>query len=166
MNIALRILHLHRALHYVPIEKPAHFDETALAKLASQFGECLLVFQKSAFFAMTGDGPRLSGNPEPDAAYRIAAQETPSPAGMGGQNSAGGAPFGFLLAAGDYVFFQWHAWHETEKSARPSYAAMLEEVVREIWWQRLECEGPWFLRLVFEDDKVAVQALRALKKAP
>jgi hypothetical protein len=151
MNVNLKILHLYRTFHYVPIQNPGRLDERALAELASQFGECLLVFRENNFSAMTDAGPRLSGDPVPAAAYRIAAEE--------------GTPE-FLLAAGDYVFFQWRAYNNKAEKSSPAFSMTLEEVVREIWWRRLECEGPWFLRLVSEDDRVAAQVLRELKKAP
>jgi len=154
MNIDLKILHLCRALHYVPTERPGCVGEKTLEGLASQFEECLLAFGESTFSVMTDDGPRLSATLVPEAAYRVATGEE---------------PFGFSFAAGDYVFFQWraHSEHsEPEQSPPSSFSTVLEEVVRETWWQRLECGGPWFVRLISEDEKVAIQALWQLKKAP
>ena len=167
MNVDLKILHLHRALWYIPIERPAGTDATTLEGLASQFGECLLVFAEGGLSRMTDDGPKLIGAP-PDAppiesAYRAAAHGEPCDEGASA----------FSLAPGDYVFFQWRAHGAYKGPARsPStdngaeFTIVLEEVVREAWWQGLECSGPWYVRLVTEDGSTAMQTLRRLNSVP
>ncbi len=163
MNVDLKILHLHRALWYIPIERPAGTDATTLEGLASQFGECLLVFAEGGFSTMTDDGPKLFGAPPIESAYRAAAHGEP-------YDEEAGA---FSLAPGDYVFFQWRAHGAYKGPARsPStdngaeFTIVLEEVAREAWWQRLECAGPWYVRLVAEDGSTAMQALRRLNRVP
>jgi len=161
MNVDLKILHLHRPLWYVPIGRPVGANETTLEGLASQFGECILVFAEGGFSTMTDDGPKLLGAPSDalliESAYRAAAYQEPRDEGAGA----------FSLAPGDYVFYQWrtHGEHKEQEQSL-GFAAVLEEVVRETWWQRLECSGPWYVRLVAEDGSTAMQALRRLDKVP
>ncbi len=161
MNIDLKILHLHRALRYVPTERPVSADEAMLEGLASQFGECLLVFSEGGLSTMTDDGPKLLGDPPAvpaiESTYRAAAHGAPSDEGA---NT-------FSLAPGDYVFFQWRAHGELKEAGQSlGFAEVLEEVVREAWWQGLECSGPWYVRLVTEDGSTAMQALRKLNSVP
>ncbi len=150
MNINLKILHLHRAFFYTPMEKPASVDEAALSGLAAQYGECLLVFAETGLSTITDDGPALSVAPIPIAVYKAVPQEVPG---------------GFSLDSGDYLFFQWRARNASgsapiSHASSPPLFQILEEVLREAWWQRIECSGPWFLRLVPEDERVALQILR------
>jgi len=151
MNIDLKVLHLRHALRYVPMERPASIDEMALSGLALRFGECLLVFKESNLSMMTDEGPRLSSSLAPESSYRTESDERAAT---------------YSLAPGDYLFFQWRARNAAGQVAAPSFFPILEEAVREAWWQGVGCEGPWFIRLVSEDEKVAIQALRKLKKAP
>ena len=149
MTIDLKTLHLQRALHYVPADKPSCLDDEALAALVAEDGECLLMFDETGFVSMTDSGPRLSDSLVPAAAYRAA------PFGKSGD---------FEIEAGDYIFFQWRGGDG--RPGVPSFRKMLEEVAREIWWRDIECVGPWIVRLIGEGDSVAVQMLRALPKQP
>jgi hypothetical protein len=161
MNVDLKILHLQRALWYIPIERPAGTDVTTLEGLASQFGECLLVFAEGGFSTMTDDGPKLLGAPDAlpiESAYHAAAAH-----GEPYDEEAGA----LSLAPGDYVFYQWRAHREPKGQEQTlGFAEMLEEVVREAWWQGLECSGPWYVRLVTEDGSTAMQTFRRLNSVP
>jgi len=153
MNIDLKVLHLQRPLRYAPMERPASVDETALSELAARCRECLLAFDANSLSTLTDDGPALTGTLVPSAAYAIAAAD--------GQER-------FELAPGDYLFFQWRAKNASGRAANghasgPPLSQIFEEIVREAWWQRLECSGPWFLRLVPEDGRLALQILRRVE---
>jgi hypothetical protein len=60
------------------------------------------------------------------------------------------------LEAGSYSFLQWRARDEEE------LAEGLEWFARECWWERSGARGPYFLRRVREDGKLATQALRRI----
>ena len=153
MHIDLKILHLRRALRYTAAKRPASIEEATLGELAARCGECLLVFDETGLPKMTDDGPALLGTPLPNAAYRVA------------EDTKAEEPEVFALAPGDYVFFQWRARNSSggapigHASATPLFQ-IFEEVLREAWWQGIECSGPWFLRLVPEDGRLALQILR------
>lgn len=92
------------------------------------------------------DGPRLATDfPRPGFYGRNAPRH--------GQAGAEGRE----LARGTYAFMQW----------RPADAAELlgglEWFARETWWERSRTEGPYILRRLREDGKLATQILRRLK---
>lgn len=60
------------------------------------------------------------------------------------------------LDRGVYAFLQDRVSKEEE------ILLLLESFAREAWWQRLECQGPYFVRRVFEDGNWATQILRRL----
>jgi hypothetical protein len=60
------------------------------------------------------------------------------------------------LAAGGYAFAQWRPRDEDELRKG------LEWFAREAWWERARTTGPYVLRRVLEDGKLATQALRRL----
>jgi hypothetical protein len=61
------------------------------------------------------------------------------------------------LDAGSYSFLQWRPRDEGE------LAEGIEWFARECWWERSGAGGPYVLRRVREDGKLATQALRRLK---
>ena len=62
------------------------------------------------------------------------------------------------LEPGDYLFCQWR------QSDYPSLERGLEEFMRQVWWDGEETTGPWILRLVHEDGKLAIQGLRRVQE--
>jgi hypothetical protein len=60
------------------------------------------------------------------------------------------------LAAGSYIFLQWQPLDENE------LLEGLEWFAREAWWERSAAKGPYFLRRVREDGRLATQALRRI----
>jgi len=60
------------------------------------------------------------------------------------------------LEAGSYTFLQWRPRDEAELMEG------LEWFARESWWERSATRGPYFLRRVREDGKLATQALRRI----
>jgi hypothetical protein len=59
-----------------------------------------------------------------------------------------------ILAAGMYAFLQWRPRDEGELMAG------LEWFAREAWWQRVAATGPYIVRRLREDGRLATQALR------
>lgn len=165
MRVDLKTLHLFRPILYEKTEPAGRvIRNSELGALAAWWKECLVEFADEKLFRMTDDGPRLSaGGLAPSSIYRIVAPQVSA-----GDTSAAA----FTLPAADYVFFQWRiksgvksgAESELDPKSQPAPDIMFEEFAREVWWERLETEGPWFLRLVLEDGETAVQALRAMKR--
>jgi hypothetical protein len=60
------------------------------------------------------------------------------------------------LAAGTYLFLQWRPRDEEE------LLEGLEWFAKESWWEGSAAKGPYILRRVREDGKVATQALRRI----
>jgi hypothetical protein len=58
------------------------------------------------------------------------------------------------LPAGRYLFLQFRP------ADRAELASGLEWFAREAWWQGKRCSGPYFVRRVKEDGKLATQILR------
>jgi hypothetical protein len=61
------------------------------------------------------------------------------------------------LAAGSYAFFQWRPRDEGELMEG------LEWFAREAWWERRAAAGPYALRRLREDGRLATQAWRKLR---
>jgi hypothetical protein len=75
-----------------------------------------------------------------------------------GKEPTGGATFpSARLDAGSYSFLQWRPRDEAELTEG------LEWFARECWWERSGARGPYFLRRVREDGKLATQALRRVQ---
>ena len=60
------------------------------------------------------------------------------------------------LAAGEYVFLQWRP-RDVEELMEG-----LEWFARQAWWERAAAKGPYILRRVREDGRLATQALRRI----
>lgn len=58
------------------------------------------------------------------------------------------------LEPGEYLLCQWRS------SDHVSLEKGFEEFIRQAWWEGEETTGPWILRLVNEDGKLAIQGLR------
>jgi hypothetical protein len=95
------------------------------------------------------DGPRLR---RPLSAPRFYGRR---PAPRQGPAASASGPAA-KLEAGTYSFMQW----------RPREAEELEEglewFARESWWERTTARGPYILRRVREDSRLATQVLRRL----
>jgi hypothetical protein len=61
-----------------------------------------------------------------------------------------------VLSIASYAFLQWRPADEQEQSAG------IEWFAREAWWERVEASGPYILRRVREDGKLATQLLRRM----
>lgn len=151
MQVHLKILRLQQSLKYAAATLPLRFGDAALEEYTRRGGESLLEFDDGTLISTAEDGPHIQGIPQADVAYCATTQ-----AGRGN---------GFELEAGAYLFFQWRAQGAAAQGceARPLWTNMLEEVAREIWWQGIVVEGPWFLRLIPEDNRIAFQILRRIR---
>ncbi len=68
----------------------------------------------------------------------------------------GESPDGGTIGAGLHAFMQWRP--VSEQALREG----VEYFARESWWERMTIAGPWILRQVLEDGKVATQLLGRL----
>jgi len=116
------------------------------------------ILKKKDFPRWHEDGPKVFDTLEPSAVYRLAESKYIEQTALSNIDLGRTSPFS--LGIGEYIFCQ-QDMDCTEGEWR--LKSLLEEAIREVWWQRVECEGSWFLRLVPEDDRVAVQALRRMK---
>ncbi len=166
-SYSLLTLDLRSALSYVGFENPplsgAPLAGSMLAPLAEgkvvelPIGEALEEGEEELFLFDEAGLVRF----DPDDGPHLAA-ELPSP-GFYGRCAPSGGPAGGAgperreLPRGKYAFMQW----------RPAELAELERglewFAREIWWERSETEGPYILRRIREDGKLATQVLRRLK---
>jgi hypothetical protein len=101
------------------------------------------------------EGPKLR-RPLPRPRY-YGRRPAPGAGVFGDDNSvsAAGGPAA-RLAAGGYAFLQWRPRDEEE------LLVGLEWFAREAWWERSAARGPYILRRVREDGRLATQALRRL----
>lgn len=150
MDIDIKTLHLCREIEYFDSGLVPAIDPAVLASHARTTGECLLVFDDTAFIVQTKDGPRLNGIPSAHAVF--AAKDRASAETRGRMR--------FALEKGDYAFFQIR--YPAEGASREWTRSLLEEFVRQLWWEQIACRGPWMLRLVQEDGEIAFQTLRRL----
>ncbi|OQB95377.1 MAG: hypothetical protein BWX81_01994 [Spirochaetes bacterium ADurb.Bin110] len=158
MEIELRILHLCRSLDYIFIEEPRIIEAKTLSDILCCKSELLLEFEEEGLSTMTDDGPKLFDKLEPSAVYRLADSKYSETEGPKNPNLERASLFS--LDIGKYIFCQQDMDYDEEAWRLKS---LLEEAIREVWWQRVKCEGSWFLRLVPEDDRVAVQALKKMR---
>jgi hypothetical protein len=122
----------------LPAESEARTD-------LAEGAESLEIHEPSTLIIESADGPRLPALlPPPD--WRGVALEGRSIASTGSDVRE--------LAAGTYLFTQWRPADEEELRAG------LEWFLREAWWEGTPGTGPVYLRRVFEDGRLATQALR------
>ncbi len=106
--------------------------------------EDLSAYGWDALFATGDDGPRLRG-------------ALPAPAFTGVSAGAGGAA-DLSLEAGDWAFLQ----PARAPADDGELLALFEGFARDLWWEGSACEGPLYVRGVFEDGRRAVQLWRRL----
>lgn len=166
-SYSLLILDLRSALAYEGVENPplsgAPFAGSILAPLSEgevvelPIGEALEEGEEELFLFDEDALIRF----DPDDGPRLAA-ELPSP-GFYGRSARQGGPSGRAaperreLPRGKYAFMQWRPARAAELSLG------LEWFARETWWERSEAEGPYILRRIREDGKLATQVLRRIK---
>jgi hypothetical protein len=127
------------------------FRELGIGADMAEGEEELFLFDEGELVDFDSDeGPRLR-RPLPRPRY-YGRRSLPGAEPAGGPE---GSPS--RLAAGGYVFLQWRPRDEEELMEG------LEWFARESWWERSATQGPYILRRVREDGKLATQALRRLK---
>lgn len=149
----MKLLHLHTVLGYQECMSPSPVDEAMLTNLARMHGTSIAAFRCDQMVRMTEDGPRIDRS---CPAIMIAAstedrthmlqplndQQRTAPEGYAGT---------LLLERRDFLFYQWRH-HDTL-----DFWTMVEEVIRQIWWEEGELKGDFFLRVVYEDENFGYQ---------
>ncbi len=102
--------------------------------------ESLLVLGEDALIVRTGDsGPQVVV-PLPQPQFRGVRK--------GLENKAARH---FTIEPGDYLFAQWRP------GEYPGLEEALEDILRQIWWERRRTIGPWMVRTLEEDGQTAMQ---------
>lgn len=148
-HLSLRAPLLYRGVENPPFRGLASAAAAALGPgpAAAAFGEELFIFEAEALVAFDPEeGPRLAPSPLPAPSFygRLAAGE-----------AEGEAPY--ALAPGPYLFMQWRP--EGEAELREG----LEFFAREAWWEGERTRGPYLIRRLGEDGKVATQVWRSVE---
>ncbi len=138
---------------------------TGSPALAAEGGEELFVFEADQFIVFDkDDGPRLAARlPAPVFYGRLGGGQNTG-AAHAGQNgaapSSGAADTAaalYTLEPGAYLLLQW----------RPADSASLREGIeyfaRQAWWEDEKTEGPYCLRRLREDSRIATQLWRRRK---
>lgn len=129
-RISLRILHLAQPLAYSKSETD---DPSA---------ETLLVFEKEELIEETRASEPNIRDPLPPPKFRgvrsMQADEKAS---------------GFLIQSGDYLFAQWRL------EDYPDLSEALNDLARQLWWERHRTQGYWMVRKLTEDGRIALQGL-------
>ncbi len=148
-SLTLLSLRLHAPLAYAGMENPpfAGLGKERQGKDLGEGDEEVFIFDDEDLIAFDpDDGPRTRGElPPPSFHGRLADPK----AGHG----PGQEPW--TLPAGDYLFMQWRPVDASETLAG------IEWFAREGWWEGDPGKGPFILRRILEDGRLATQLLRA-----
>jgi hypothetical protein len=161
----LLTLHLHAPLSFRGIENPpfAGFDvpESLAAFLSgseatptadshaspAEAQEEVFVFDAEDLIGFDPDeGPGLSSPLPSPRFYGVSCARGDSP-------PEGGC--GYNIPPGGYNFMQWRP------QGRAELVAGIEWFARECWWEQEGASGPYFIRRLIEDGKIATQLFRA-----
>ncbi|MBP7262788.1 MAG: hypothetical protein KBB32_01340 [Spirochaetia bacterium] len=134
----LYTLNLGRHIHGRPIDPATPAELLALADSSPEGASFTAAWDADRLIHEGDDGPRV---PRPLPEPRMAAD-------------CSGDSDDVVLESGAWLFCQGRA------SGPDGMADILEWLVRELWWSGERTEGPLIVRLVREDGKTAVQALR------
>jgi hypothetical protein len=116
--------------------------ETSLGVDMAEGEEELFLFEEEDLVAFDPDDGPVLRRPLPRPSFY-------------GRRSAADTAF-TKLAAGSYIFLQWLPLDENE------LLEGLEWFAREAWWERAAAKGPYFLRRIREDGRLATQAMRRI----
>lgn len=157
----LLTLKLHAPLCYSGIENPP-FIGLAVPEAFSRLSgtpspkegegrEEIFVFDEVELVSFDpDDGPRAAARPPAPRFYG-------SSLARGAKGKEGEAPC--ALDPGLYLFMQWRPSNEAE------FREGVEWFAREAWWEGEAARGPYIVRRLVEDGKVATQLFRALPAA-
>ncbi len=132
---------------------------------SAEGGETVLFYSPDSLVRFDeAEGPRilaLPGKPERfgvSRENRHEAGEDKAGEDKAGEDKAGEGKEeeGLTLEPGLYGFMQWRV------ADAAGLAEGIEYFARETWWEKLGCRGPWILRRVAEDGKIATQLLARL----
>jgi len=178
---SLLVLDLRSALPYEGIENPplsgAPLQGKLLAPLAEggvaelpigaaleEGAEELFLFDEAELVRFDPDeGPRIAAAlPRPGFYGRglgrgAPARECSTGSGDADPADAAGGAVRRELPRGKYAFMQWRPADEADLRQG------LEWFARETWWEGTATEGPYILRRLREDGKLATQVLRRVK---
>jgi hypothetical protein len=133
--------------------------ELGLGSDMAEGEEELFLFDEEELVGYDPDeGPSLRRQlPRPRFYGRRAAGRAPSASGEPPERDAA-SKLGSeaRLPPGGYAFLQWRPRNEAE------LLEGLEWFAKESWWERTGAVGPYMLRRIFEDGKLATQALRRM----
>ena len=121
-------------------------DALTAAAASADGSEFLMAWEWDDAVAQDPDGPRAV-RPLPPPAFRGALDPSPGPDGAN-------------LDAGSWIFCQARGGPDGPVPA--DVEEMVEWFAREAWWTGAETAGRLYLRLVKEDGRLAIQALRRL----
>ncbi len=125
--------------------------------------EDLAAYDWDALFVTGEDGPRLREGPQvrEDPQVREGPQvrgALPAPA-FTGVEAKGGEAADLVLEAGDWAFLQ----PARAPADEAELLELAESFARDLWWEGTPCEGPLFVRCVFEDGRRATQLWRRVR---
>jgi len=153
--LELKHLSLRAPLFYRGIENPPFLGLRPDPVLAPEGGgtlgdEELFIFEAEDLIVFDAeDGPRLPPSPLPAPSFYgrlVAANATAQ---------TGEPPYS--LSPASYLFMQWRPADEAELREGIEYFA------REAWWEQEQAVGPYLIRRLGEDGKVATQLWRRLE---
>ena len=162
-EMELQTLDLRIALAYTGLENPplegvplagktmvpdgsGSFIQAGLGEEMTEGEEELFLFDEEELIAFDPDeGPRLCRPlPRPSFYGRLSSSDPPEAEGTAR-----------ALPAGTYVFSQWRPRDKKE------LLDGIEWFAREAWWERAATKGPYILRRLREDGRLATQILRS-----
>lgn len=150
-------LRLHASLRYSGMENPPFVglgrpgDPWFAAVLPEEGKEELFVFEAEDLVLFDpDDGPKVVA-PLPAPRFHGTGLKLGEKTGEGETE--------YSLPRGEYLFMQWRPANEGELLSGMEYFA------REAWWEGTKAMGPYLLRRVLEDGKVATQLLRSYTPA-
>jgi len=139
--MTLLTLDLRSEIFYLGLDHP---PPAKLGEDIAEGEEELFLFDEAELIAFDpDDGPTLR-------------RPLPKPRFYGRRRSASVERPGRSLAAGTYAFLQWRP------SGEEGLLEGLEWFARESWWESRDLSGPYILRRVREDGRLATQVLRKM----
>lgn len=147
-RLQLLTLRLHAPLPFSGLENPP-IGPAALFAPPSELpegAEELFVFPQDGLVVYDPeDGPK-------------AARELPLPGfhGLGGRGAAAKGS-SWAIQPGTYLFMQYRPTGEAD------FLEGVEWFAREAWWEGEKARGPWLIRRLREDGKIATQILRSVE---
>jgi hypothetical protein len=132
-------------------------SEAGIGEDMAEGEEELFLFDEEELLAYDPDEGPILRRPLPRPRF-YGRRPSPSEAPSAAPTGTNGVPRG--LGAGTYLFLQWRPRDEAE------LLEGIEWFAREAWWERASAAGPYILRRIREDGRLATQVLRRLVQEP